>query len=161
MLVVVISVMMTGWFVIWQDFIQESVAVFVMRILPSKYSCTPNSILLGFLAELTQSCRIYISSISSILRSSWLSDYDFIFRNSVSNEISNCSVVEFGSFAMNKQSLVSNVLGISLVIELNIVIINQVSNLIVDGHISAVDVVTSSNEIRGLGSMGEEIFAFR
>jgi len=124
---------------------------------PCHYSCGPLIIICRLFAPLAQTWWIYIAGICGSSRSRRFSYNNFFrgyshcddFWNSSASPISRC---------MCEKLLIRIVLRVTLIIKLNIVPINHISNCSVDRLISSVNVSHVSDEIRSLWAMSNEVF---
>ena len=77
------------------------------------------------------------------------------------NNIKNCSVVEFNSFAVKEEGSIVLIFGVSLIVELYVVPIDKVSDSLVDSNISSILIMACSDEIRCLRAVSKNVLSLR
>ena len=117
----------------------NELAVNVARVLPCHDSCVPSQLLLGLGRPLAHLACIDETRVHHVCRCGWLSDDNLALGHSLVHDVLHCSPGE-AACAFNKQLLVRVVLGVALVVELDIVPVNQVSNFLINRYIASVRV---------------------
>lgn len=99
-----------------------------------------------------------VSGVGGVFWEAGFSDDNFLVGDSsiFVNLLDSCTS-PISVLGINEQQFVGIVGGISLVVELNVVPVDQMSNLSFDGSISSIGVFWLSNEIGGLRGMSQKV----
>ena len=113
----------------------------------------PSQFLLGSLAPFIEGGLGYVSSVGGVLGKAGLSDDDFLVGDaSILVDLLDGSSVPISVLGINKQELVGVIGGVSLVVELDVIPVDQITDLLVDLLVGAVRVDLISDEIGAWGA---------